>query len=417
MKKYGAIFAILTIIFLIAGCSREGTSDFSYSNKGGKTVKVTIAVMQDPYVESFNSNYYTDWLEKKTGYDIEFVYFTKGYEKEYLRAMLMVQGEGTIDAVFLPDSEEVISKEEFQGYVSDGYICELSQFEEGQENFYYMPRINNSKKKQNADVLWINTGWLENLSLKIPETYDELKYVLQCFSAMDPNKNGMADELPLITNKSNELFDFEAFSVKSFGGNTENAEAFCSSLRSGKLMSELTINYSSRQLKELVSSPVDCVGAFVSQSISDIVYLNCSDVISRYTPVPPLKDNEGNVYSLRCEVQDMIGGYIPWNAIHKREAFEIMDLMLSEEASTIAAYGEKDVDYRASLDGEISAYGDEAVITTINILKNTIQSKNYAGAGPGNLSQEKCDSVKWVGENYYSEYLDARAVRLYEQNK
>ncbi|MDE7006964.1 MAG: extracellular solute-binding protein, partial [Lachnospiraceae bacterium] len=44
--------------------------------------------------------------------------------------------------------------------------------------------------------LWINQTWLDNLSLKMPETPEELKEVLIAFRDQDPNGNGKKDEIP-----------------------------------------------------------------------------------------------------------------------------------------------------------------------------------------------------------------------------
>ena len=44
---------------------------------------------------------------------------------------------------------------------------------------------------------WINKQWLDNLSLEMPKTIDDLYNVLKAFKTGDPNGNGQADELPL----------------------------------------------------------------------------------------------------------------------------------------------------------------------------------------------------------------------------
>ena len=92
-----------------------------------------------------------------------------------------------------------------------------------------------------------------------------------------------------------------------------------------------------------------------------------------------------------------------------------MELMLSEEGSLISCFGEENTDWRASADGELSGYGTKARITTINYLTGRIQNKNYMGTGPMYLPEDYSDAVSWNGGNNIVEYLDARAVRTYEQ--
>ena len=43
-----------------------------------------------------------------------------------------------------------------------------------------------------GNQLFINKKWLDNLGLKMPETYDELVTVLQAFKDKDANGNGMS---------------------------------------------------------------------------------------------------------------------------------------------------------------------------------------------------------------------------------
>ena len=92
-----------------------------------------------------------------------------------------------------------------------------------------------------------------------------------------------------------------------------------------------------------------------------------------------------------------------------------MELMLSEEGSLISCFGEENTDWRASVNGELSGYGTKARITTLNYLTGKIQNKNYMGTGPMYLPQYYSDAVSWNGGNNIVEYLDARAVRTYEQ--
>lgn len=65
------------------------------------------------------------------------------------------------------------------------------------------------------DMAWINTEWLDNLGLEMPETTDELMTVLEAFKTQDPNGNGEADEIPFsfINDGGNEdlKFLFAAF--------------------------------------------------------------------------------------------------------------------------------------------------------------------------------------------------------------
>ena len=92
-----------------------------------------------------------------------------------------------------------------------------------------------------------------------------------------------------------------------------------------------------------------------------------------------------------------------------------MDLMLSKEASFIASFGEEEVDWKFSENGDLSTYGSKAVITTLQYLNDSVQNKNFAGAGPLVLAEKYANGITWNGDNSLVEYLDARAVRSYEK--
>lgn len=419
MKKGNLINLLIVVLFSCAVVF--GYLGWRAMKETDRSRTVTVAIMRDPLIENYDTNYYTRWLEEQTGYNIEFVFISKGYGEQYLKSLLL-DTRGKVDAVFLPEDEEILSKKAFTEYVSGGYVCDLSVYAKESSNisalrgggaFYYMPRMKNGKKDMNFGILWLNTHWLSRLSLKIPESFEELETVLRAFLENDPNGNGIADELPLVTNFGGSSIGFEDF-VRYYMGNASASMEYCNRLRGIGLLSDACTGFSNRQMREVINASEECIGAFASKSISDYVYPNGSDVVSRYVAVPPLKDAAGGKSGQGSTPVDEIGGFIPENAVHKQEAFEIMDLMLSENASIIATYGEKGVDYRDSAEGEISAYGNKAALTTINYLKYAVQNKNFRGAGPANLSQKMSDEVNWGGEGSYVEYMDARAVRLYE---
>lgn len=439
-KKLSLILFATLILMIASGFL------FAMLKKEDDSVKITIAVPQSEFVQNFDTNYYTGWLREKTGYEIEFVTISDGYEEEYLQTMLYAK-EGRIDMVFLPHQKSYMDKEVFVSFAKEGLLEDLAEYaslgtrmreildeaefieslnNEFDGRIYFLPSVDAGKKHNNMQVLWINMGWLKKLSLKVPETTDDLEKVLTAFKDMDPNKNGIHDEIPLITNDTDSAYQSTYFLLDAFSyvnpdtdfmNNTSEIEAgleHCEDLYQRGLISDICKNYSIKQVRELVNASDDLVGAFTSKSIEDIVYPNCEDVLARYVQVPPLKGPDGEQNAIRLETEVFIGGFIPANAKHKDEAFKVMDLMLSLEGSLIASFGEENTDWRVSTNGELSGYGTKAKITTLNYFRGKIQNKNYAGVGPMYLPKEYSDAVAWKGDNSFVEYLDARAIRTYE---
>lgn len=454
-RKWIWIFVTAVCVFMVTGFL------FWQNAKSKKQQKqtVTIAVFQDDQVQNFNTNYYTEWLEKQSGYDLKFCYIPEGYEKEYLSTMLN-SDNNTIDAVFLPKERNVFKAEEWDAYVKEGLIQNLADYMTEDCNLnrlfmqyadyglyeqmkagngiYYMPNMDTARKTQNMQILWINMKWLKKLDLQIPKTTTELVQVLEAFRDKDPNGNGERDELPLIScdisypmQSYNYLLNAFIYNDPVNGrlyldkeGNLKNAskeEAFrqgllyCNELYTTGLLAGECFSYTSRQIRELVNAPEDLVGAFTSKSIADVIYANCPDRLAKFIQVPPLTGETGETYAVWVNYVPQIGGYIPSNSKHSEAAFQVMDLMLSEEASLIAEFGEEGVDWKHSEQVDLSTYGTKAYITTIRYLKDSIQNKNYAGTGPQVLSEAYANGVTWNGNNSLVEYIDARAVRTYEE--
>ncbi len=458
-KKKRSLF-IYFVILLVFSFSIVILLLFCKALKSDKKLEtVTIAIMQNDRVQDFNSNYYKIWLEKQTGYKIKFVYIQSIYYKEYIRALLESK-EGTIDAIFLPDEQEIITKEEFQSYVKAGYfanildyidsdsnLCELfdtyqdirlkGKMTESDGGIYYMPNMDTSRQARNFQVLWINFSWLKKLGLNVPKTTEEFHDVLKAFKEFDANENGRQDEISLISCEEEYALQSYNYLLNAFIPNDPvRGRVFCNS--AGKIVDSFTqdsfregltychtlyqegllanegFTFSKKQVQELVNDPANLVGAFTSQSIADIVYANSPDVLARYIQVPPLAGPRGEKNAIMLEPEPCFGGMIPVNSRHKKEAYEIMDLMLSEEASLIAEFGEEGVDWKFSKQSDLSTYGTKAKITTIHYLKDKVQNQNFMGAGPCVIKESYLNGVTWNGNSSNVEYIDSRAIMRYE---
>ena len=85
-------------------------------------------------------------------------------------------------------------------------------------NIYGIPAVDSAGvgHVNSAMKYWINSQWLDNLGLEMPETTEDFKNVLLAFKNNDPNGNGIADEIPLSGcinswNADPYLFLFNAF--------------------------------------------------------------------------------------------------------------------------------------------------------------------------------------------------------------
>lgn len=431
-KKKITFVAIVIVCLVISFITWKG---IAFSGQKEENTIVTIAIPERNMVQNIDANYYKLWLEKKTGYRLLFETFPEGYEREYLYTMLTAE-DNPVDAVFLPENQELFTMEEFSSYARKGLIWKLPESDGAMDYFY--PRIDTTRKKRNLQVMWMNIGWLSKLGLEIPRTPDELEQVLLEFKKNDPNGNGLADELPLLSCEEQYSLQSYNYILNAFTFNDpvharlyldqtgtlryaaredtfRDGLTFCRRLYQEGALSDVCFFSTRDEMKEIVNAPEDLVGAFTSQSIADVIYSSCTDVVARYIQVPPLKGENGEQNAVRIDYETEIGGYIPSNSKHKEEAAKVMECMLQEDASLIAQFGEEGVDWKYSEGGDLSTYGTRAQITTINYIQNTMQNQNFGGMGPLVLDEKYANGVTWNGNHSLVEYLDARAVKAYEE--
>ncbi|MGL1890060.1 MAG: extracellular solute-binding protein [Spirochaetaceae bacterium] len=67
-------------------------------------------------------------------------------------------------------------------------------------NIYFIPKF---MEAEVAMGYYIRTDWLKKLNLMVPQTIPELYNVLKAFRNMDPNGNGLKDEIPMFKRNGN----------------------------------------------------------------------------------------------------------------------------------------------------------------------------------------------------------------------
>lgn len=157
-------------------------------------------------------------LEEKTNIKIEFDFVLPAAAKER-KATMFASGDYT-DLV----GGDILNDSDVNTYGSQGVLIPLDdlikeymprfssildndpqvrkQITSFDGNIYAFPILNYRSCWPDPDhyavPTWnINKIWLKNLDMEIPKTTDELVSVLKAFKTQDPNKNGIADEIPM----------------------------------------------------------------------------------------------------------------------------------------------------------------------------------------------------------------------------
>jgi len=408
------LFCVLFVLCVIpCGCAGKGER---------KTLH--IAMPYSDYVQDPETNYYIGWLKEKTGLELEITLIRQSRCEEYMEALFSSDAE--VDLVFFGEDFR-LSDAAYRQYAEEGKLLS------GADEYYF--NDGGGRSDGAGQVLWINYNWLTKLNLQIPQTTAELKRVLEAFRDLDPNGNGIRDEIPIVGSTEEYAFLPTEFLLNSFVYNDpyhsrygigerkdllmaetdafREGVRFCNGLYEEGLLEERSFLERRAQMTELINSPEDVVGAFTTASISDVIYPGNPEVLARFVHVAPPAGASGKCYALYTRHDPDIGAVILASSHHAQEAKLLLDTMMTPEASLIARYGEQGVDWDYSDGRDVSVYGGTSTIVCRNYTRNVPQNKHLNGIGPMSVPEEYIEGVIWNGVNSDAEYIDGRAQATY----
>lgn len=183
--------------------------------------------------------------EEKTNIHVEWSFFNDSNIEEMFRRMqvekeipdvfLMLELPNMdyygIDGIFRP-VEDLIDKyaPNIKKAMSiDTDSVKMCQAIDG--HMYAVPSFYRANSEELRGLTFINKKWLDQLGLAMPQTPEELYTVLKAFYEMDPNGNGVQDEIPLLLDWEYNMTGvnslFSPWGVGSaFTGNTGNTGPF-----------------------------------------------------------------------------------------------------------------------------------------------------------------------------------------------
>jgi putative aldouronate transport system substrate-binding protein len=184
-------------------------------------VTLKVVVPQEQNVDDWATNSFTQWYEERTNVHIEWqeVAGTPDEQRVVVNAMIaggdlpdvfmgIADGNGFFPAqlllygqqgLFIPlndliDQHAVEIKRMFEEYPETRDTITAPD-----GNIYTMPYLNDCYHCRDPRKLWIYKPWLDALGLGIPQTTEEFYQALKAFKEQDPNGNGEADEIPLMS--------------------------------------------------------------------------------------------------------------------------------------------------------------------------------------------------------------------------
>ena len=425
MKKILAfLLSAVMVLSLLAGCGGDAKEKNNAQNPGESDGKITltIGVPKHTSVSNYDDNYYTKWLEEKTGYEIKFQFFATAATDYKAQLSTIVAGNVKMpdllmgfelgadlhnrygaDGVFQDMSAYFNDKEKsaiwWEQYekLDDAYASNIwrrMQSSDGSGAIYAFPEIQESIIDTMSFTPWINQQWLDTLNLDMPTDPDSLYNVLVAFRDKDPNGNNIADEIPLIGTAGNLSGDAIGWIINMFlyADNStyfnvdkdgklyspyredayREALKYIRKLYKEGLLSPLTLTASPRDIRQMVC-PADNGVQLAGIAVTHLTvgFVEGHEGMLDYSPVPMW----GNV--IREDNQNYYSTFITKNCSNVDAAWNLLMTMCTEESAIIQRYGEqgKHWDYAAA--GTTSIMGNEAKIRVYSDVATTIGNENW----------------------------------------
>ena len=398
MKKLIAgLLALVIVCGMMTGCGKK-----KEAAKGG-TLKVGIP--QKVSVSDYEDNAFTNYIESKTGIQIEFVYFSSSASEykqqlslmaasneEFPDVILGFNGLGTRtvnqygeDGYFLDLTDLIGSADAYKAHY-DGLtdkvkeLVDLRMTNINDGKIYGMPYVGQVLIDNIQTLGFINQKWLDAVGMEMPTTVDELYAVLKAFKTQDPNKNGIADEIPMLG--GNMLMDYvinayvyyEEAHPYNIGDNGEvYAPYITNEYRKGLIeLNKLCKEGLYSDMSFTVTSNTELKNLYTPSSGTATVGIICghpsnktntsSAILDEYVALPPLADESGKGgYLVVSEDTVSLAGFITKDCEDPALAMEFIDFFYEDETITRGRHGEKDVDWHEG--SGVDIYGNE--VTTV----------------------------------------------------
>jgi putative aldouronate transport system substrate-binding protein len=469
MRKLKRALAVLALSMVAFGAFAAGPSKILPTPAGqlpvvpaGKKVELTVAVMQTPWIADYSTNYFTRWVEEKTGVKLKFVLLPQDTITEKVMLTLSTNDVKSLPDIYLSvgmSANNTIFGPSYASYWYDqGMIIPLNDLidkygfffnkaldtaaKQGYDieswmtspdgNIYALPAFSASPTNAFPHKLWINAGWLKKLGLQAPTTTEEFRNVLRAFKNNDPNGNGKKDEIPFSGAKSDYYYGYDPI-INAFIYNQSHysrmyvqngtvkfapttpqwreAMKYLRSLKDEGLYYPGSFTQDTTSIQQMAIDKNDILGAFEGLGHDLVLTTKDQSVIDRYDSMPALKGPEGNHFVTWDAPGIRPAGVITANCQYPEIAFRVLDLMSSDEGGIISRYGEKGVNWDSADSGSISVFGNPAVI---KVIKNTWaavgQNQNFLQQGPFILDPMVTTGVQWDRNPKSNDYIKAQAV-------
>ena len=433
MKKILALLLAIVMVIGLVACGDGDTDKGSNNNQGNQgnqgsqngdsgftpgelplsttNEKLTIGIMTNTTVLSYDDNYLTKLLEEKTGVDIEFFFFPSGQANARQQLSLMVAGGEELPDIicgFLDDASR-------STLGNDGYLIDHTPYLQDRNYFYYGSQYLDIATEEEAMLFWNRykdpssgaiygvpsitdggtvdiCGYLGGLNAEFakevgmdPEEIDTVDEVYQYLTKVvneDPNGNGKKDEIGILYfpngNRSNieqwivnayiywnegSFFNvtdgevWEPFSTKEF---REAFKVLHKWSQEGLISSQSFSIKDGPDMKRLLETP-ECYTIGIFGGHPTVVCDPSSRIGETYTNMNVLADEtgKGGYTVLRSKISMDMNVSITADCDNPDLAFRFLDHNLNPELGPVFRYGEPGVNW-IEIDGVLEPpYAEE----------------------------------------------------------
>ena len=421
MKKALSLF----LAFMLLLGSVSALADAGNFNADGEfplfkeTATISFAVPQVPNVEDWDTNWMTTHYEELCNVDLVFNVYP--YEEFITQISLAITSNTELPDVVMPQwstpSLDLVYQWALAGAIIPlndlieeyGYWLPKTFETTGVEyltyvtspdgNLYTLPVFNQSLPNEAKGKIWLYRPWMEALNLETPTTADELYEVLKAMKEQDPNGNGEADEIPILAGWYNALMNpfqyvparnpfFVQDGEVTLYYTTEDwreGMQYIRKLFDEGLIDPMSFTVDNTQANALYMSEPAIVGTLFDTWYPTAGTRDTTDRIWEFDMIRPLPNKDGKstlTFSPSLAPPNLV---ITSYCEDPATAYRFLDILYTEEHAISIQFGQKDVDWRYAVEGEISAYeylGMPASFTTLQSVFGTVQNKDWYSTGP-----------------------------------
>lgn len=420
--------------------------------------RLTVGIAAVSTVADFETNAMTRSLEEDGNFDLTFITFAPDEMIDKLNIMIqtgsklpdvLVFGSGhrpqatlaynwALSGAIIPLSGYIkYNAPHFTTAMEDCGTELLSLITMPDDEIYFLPSYRFSIANEYQHKNWIYQPWLDKLGLEAPTDAESLYQVLKAFQQQDPNGNGLADEIPLLSYGEEACYVMRSLlsmfcdvGSVSDGIAVKNGSLIASfatekyreglrylhKLVDDGLFSPLSFTQDETQFKTIMSQETTVVGMGVRASMATALPFD-DPRRAEYVGIAPFEMADGSVLTPYTPTKANAHFMITAHCQNPDAAFRLGDLLCSEKYTIMNRWGLEGVDWIKPDEDAESLYaflGYEPLLQeTGHTTWGALQNQYWASQGPFIRGYRyQCGQV-WNGDPLDSEYMIAQIMPQY----